>query len=46
MEYFDTQPMLAESKGLVAGDHRVVWMYHKGAIENHCTITKYRLPSL
>ena len=31
---FDTQLMLAESKGLVLRDYRQLWMGHKGDIEN------------
>jgi hypothetical protein len=42
--YFDTQLMLAESKGLVLRDYRQFWMGHKGDIENRYTINKGRLP--
>ncbi|MGA2682053.1 MAG: site-specific integrase [Candidatus Bathyarchaeia archaeon] len=42
--YFDTQLMLAESKGLVLRDYRQFWMGHKGDIENRYTINKRRLP--
>ncbi len=42
--YFDTQLMLAESKGLVARDYRTFWMGHKGDIENRYTTNKHRLP--
>jgi hypothetical protein len=42
--YFDTQLMLAESKGLVLRDYRVFWMGHKGDIENRYTTNKHRLP--
>jgi len=42
--YFDTQLMLAESKGLVLRDYRQFWMGHKGDIENRYTTNKYRLP--
>jgi len=42
--YFDTQLMLAESKGLVMRDYRVFWMGHKGDIEHRYTINKCRLP--
>jgi len=42
--YFDTQLMLAESKGLVLRDYRQFWMGHKGDIENHYTTNKQRLP--
>jgi integrase len=42
--YFDTQLMLAESKGLVVRDYRTFWMGHKGDIENRYTTNKRRLP--
>ena len=42
--YFDTQLMLAESKGLVLRDYRGFWMGHKGDIENRYTTNKARLP--
>lgn len=42
--YFDTQLMLAESKGLVMRDYRMFWMGHKGDIENRYTTNKHRLP--
>jgi len=42
--YFDTQLMLAESKGLVLRDYRKFWMGHKGDIENRYTTNKCRLP--
>jgi integrase len=42
--YFDTQLMLAESKGLVLRDYRKFWMGHKGDIENRYTTNKARLP--
>ena len=42
--YFDTQLMLAESKGLVLRDYRQFWMGHKGDIENRYTTNKARLP--
>jgi hypothetical protein len=42
--YFDTQLMLAESKGLVLRDYRQFWMGHKGDIENRYTTNKNRLP--
>lgn len=42
--YFDTQLMLAESKGLVLRDYRQFWMGHKGDIENRYTTNKTRLP--
>jgi integrase len=42
--YFDTQLMVAESKGLVIRDYRQYWMGHKGDIENRYTTNKHRLP--
>jgi hypothetical protein len=42
--YFDTQLMLAESKGYVLRDYRQFWMGHKGDIENRYTTNKHRLP--
>ena len=42
--YFDTQVMLAESKGLVIRDYRVFWMGHKGDIEAIYTTNKHKLP--
>ena len=42
--YFDTQLMLAESKGLVLRDYRQFWMGHKGDIENRYTTNKGKLP--
>ncbi len=42
--YFDTQLMLAESKGLVLRDYRAFWMGHKGDIENRYTTNKQNLP--
>ena len=42
--YFDTQLMLAGSKGLVLRDYRQFWMGHKGDIENRYTTNKCRLP--
>lgn len=42
--YFDTQLMLAESKGLVLRDYRAFWMGHKGDIEARYTTNKNRLP--
>ena len=41
--YFDTQLMLAESKGLVLRDYRTFWMGHKGDIEHTYTTNKGRL---
>ena len=43
--YFDTEMMLAESKGLVLRDYRQFWMGHKGDIEHRYTLNKSRLPS-
>jgi len=42
--YFDTQLMLAESKGLVFRDYRQFWMGHKGDIESRYTTNKQKLP--
>lgn len=42
--YFDTQLMLAESKGYVLRDYRTLWMGHKGDIEHIYTTNKGRLP--
>ncbi len=42
--YFDTQLLLAESRGKVAHDYRVFWMGHKGSMESRCTTNKGRLP--
>jgi integrase len=42
--YFDTQLMLAESKGLVLRDYRQFWMGHKGDIEGRYTTNKQKLP--
>jgi hypothetical protein len=42
--YFETQLMLAESKGLVLRDYRQFWMGHKGDIENRYTTNEHRLP--
>ncbi len=42
--YFDTQLMLAESKGLVLRDYRSFWMGHKGDIEARYTTNKCVLP--
>jgi hypothetical protein len=42
--YFDTQLMLAESKGLVLRDYRTFWMGHKGDIENRYTTNRQKLP--
>lgn len=42
--YFDTQLMLAESKGLIIRDYRAFFMGHKGDIEHTYTLNKRRLP--
>jgi hypothetical protein len=42
--YFDTQLMMAESKGLVLRDYRQFWMGHVGDIESRYTTNKQRLP--
>lgn len=42
--YFDTQLMLAESKGLLLRDYRTFWMGHRGDIENRYTTNRERLP--
>jgi site-specific recombinase XerD len=42
--YFDTQLMLAESKGHVIRDFRQFWMGHVGDIEARYTTNKGRLP--
>jgi hypothetical protein len=42
--YFDTQLMIAESKGLVLRDYRQFWMGHKGDIEHRYTLNKQKLP--
>ena len=42
--YFDTQLLLAESRGKVAHDYRVFWMGHKGSMEAKYTTNKGRLP--
>ena len=41
--YFDTQLLLAESRGKVAHDYRVFWMGHKGSMEARYTTNKGRL---
>jgi hypothetical protein len=43
--YFDTQMLMAESKGKVAHDYRVFWMGHTGSIESRYTTNKGRLPA-
>ncbi len=42
--YFDTQLLLAESKGKVASDFRVFWMGHRGKIDATYTTNKGKLP--
>ncbi|MFG1460770.1 MAG: site-specific integrase [Thermoplasmataceae archaeon] len=42
--YFDTQLMLAESKGLILRDYRQFFMGHVGDIEHRYTVNKQRLP--
>jgi hypothetical protein len=42
--YFDTQLLLAESKGNIVRDFRTFFMGHVGDIENHYTTSKHRLP--
>ncbi|MEE9341421.1 MAG: site-specific integrase [Thermoplasmata archaeon] len=42
--YFDTQLMLAESKGCVLRDYRTFWMGHVGDIEHRYTTNKAKLP--
>ena len=42
--YFETQMMVAESKGLVIRDYRTHWMGHKGDIDNLYSTNKGDLP--
>ena len=42
--YFDTQLLIAESKGKIAHDFRVFFMGHKGSIESRYTTNKRILP--
>ncbi len=42
--FFDTQSLIAESKGLLVGDYRKFFMGHKGNIEARYTVNKHRLP--
>ena len=42
--YFDTQLLLAESKGNLARDYRVFWMGHVGGMDARYTTNKGRLP--
>ena len=42
--YFDTQLLMAESRGKIAHDFRVFFMGHKGSMEAKYTTNKGRLP--
>jgi hypothetical protein len=42
--YFDTQLMMAESKGLIMRDYRTFMMGHVGDIEHRYTLNKSKLP--
>jgi integrase len=42
--YFDTNLMLAESKGMVSHAYQQFWMGHVGDIESEYTVRKNRLP--
>jgi len=42
--YFDTQLMMAESKGLILRDFRQFFMGHTGDIEHRYTLNKGKLP--
>lgn len=42
--FFDTELLIAESKGKIVHDFRVFWMGHKGSIEARYTTNKQRLP--
>lgn len=42
--YFDTQLMLAESKGLILRDYRSFFMGHVGDIEHTYTVNKNKIP--
>ncbi len=42
--YFDSQLMLAESKGKILRDYRAFFMGHKGDIEHTYTLNKHNLP--
>ena len=44
--FFDTQLMMAESKGLILRDYRGFWMGHKGDIENRYTTNKKLNPDI
>ncbi|MDG6908151.1 MAG: site-specific integrase, partial [Nitrososphaerota archaeon] len=41
---FDTQLLIAESKGLIIRDYRVFFMGHKGDIEHRYTLNRNKLP--
>jgi hypothetical protein len=43
--YFDTQLLMAESRGKIAHDFRVFFMGHKGSIESRYTTNKGILPN-
>jgi len=42
--FFDTQLLMAESKGKLSHDYRVFWMGHRGNMEARYTTNKGRLP--
>ena len=44
--YFDTQLLIAESKGLIAHDFRVFFMGHKGTMEARYTTNKGAIPNI
>jgi hypothetical protein len=44
--YFDTQLLIAESRGKIAHDFRVFFMDHKGSIEGKYTTNKGILPKI
>ena len=44
--YFDTQLLIAESKGKIAHDFRVFFMGHKGSMEARYTTNKGMLPEM
>ena len=44
--YFDTQLLIAESKGRIAHDFRVFFMGHKGSMEARYTTNKGMLPDM
>ena len=44
--YFDTQLLIAESKGKIAHDFRVFFMGHKGSMESRYTTNKGVLPEV